>query len=251
MGAAVSRRLGQEGGTIVVADQVDATAEKVRDELREFGADAMTFIGDLSKPENCQALMARTKEAYGRIDVLINIIGGAIWWRTYPYFEPDMIVAELNKSLMPTMWLCWAALPHMIEQRSGSIVNVSTHAIVGKFRAPYAAAKGGVMALTHCLAKEMGQYGIRINCMAPNSGVYQDRVTPRDYGIGVSPTKELPKEEQNVLQIHNQERSAEIPLGRRALGEENAAAIAFLASDDASYITGQVLPVNGGMTYIF
>jgi NAD(P)-dependent dehydrogenase (short-subunit alcohol dehydrogenase family) len=149
----------------------------------------------------------------------------------------------------------------MIEQRSGAIVNVSTHAVIGKFRVPYAAAKGGVMGLTTALAKEVGQYGIRVNCIAPNSAAAKDRVTPRSYGVNTESSREYVstasgglrlKAELDAMEKYSQdERRIEAPLGRGGLAEEQAAAIAFLASEDASFISGQILPVGGGTPYPF
>jgi NAD(P)-dependent dehydrogenase (short-subunit alcohol dehydrogenase family) len=251
IGSAAARRLAQEGASVVVADVVQATAEKVCEELVDFGASAVPFIGDLSKWKNCQALMARAKEEYRRIDVLVNIVGGTIWWQSYQYYSPEQITAEVNKSFWPTMWLTHAVLPYMIEQRSGSIVNIATHAVVGRFRVPYAASKGGVIALTTSVSKEVAQYGIRVNCVAPNSAIAQDRVTPRNYGVDI-PNEELPPEEREAHERYmKEERPLEIPLRRSATAEEQAAAIAFLASEDASYITGHILPVGGGMTWPF
>ncbi|HXG36992.1 MAG TPA: SDR family NAD(P)-dependent oxidoreductase [Dehalococcoidia bacterium] len=251
IGSAAARRLAQEGATVVVADIVEASAERICRQLQEHGARASAFIGDLSEREATQALMSYTKETYGRIDVLVNIVGGTIWWRSFQYYEPQQIELEIKKSFWPSMWLCWSVLPYMIEQRSGSIVNIGTHAVVGRFRVPYAAAKGGVLGLTTSLARELAPLGIRINYVAPSSGVAEDRVIPRDYGVRLSP-HDIPAEEKKAIERYmKEERPLEIPMGRPGLAEEQAAAIAFLASDDASYITGQVLPVGGGMVYPF
>lgn len=252
IGRATARRFAQEGASVVVGDMVEATAEKVVQEIRDFGGSAVSYIGDLSKWENAQALMARAKEAYGRIDALANIVGGTIWSKWYWYYEPEEIIAEVNKSFWPSMWLCRAVLPYMIEQRSGAIVNLATHAVASLYRVPYAASKGGVIGLTTSLAKEVAQFGIRVNCVAPHSTRAEDRVTPRTYGVAV-PAPELPAEEKEAVAkfFGGFHIAHEVPLGRPAQAEEQASAIAFLASDDASFITGQVLPVGGGATYPF
>jgi dihydroxycyclohexadiene carboxylate dehydrogenase len=251
IGSATARRLGQEGATVVVADIVATSAERLCDALRAHGASASTFVGDLSKQQTAQALMAYAKAQYGRIDVLVNIVGGTIWFQPFQYYTPEQIEAEVNKSFWPSLWLCWSVLPYMIEQRSGAIVNLATHAVASRYRVPYAASKGGLIALTTSLAKEVAQYGIRINCVAPHSTDAPDRVTPRTYAVQIPPT-ELPEEERAAEATFRRDLVArEIPLGRRGRAEEQAAAIAFLASEDASFITGQILPVGGGATYPF
>ena len=251
IGSATSRRLAQEGATVVVADWVEATAQKVCDELRDFGASAMTHVGDYSQWSDAEGLMARTKEAYGRIDVLVTIVGGTMWYQSYQFYNPEQIVAEVNKSFWPSVWCTRAVLPYMLEQRSGAIVNLATHAVVGKFRVPYAASKGGVIALTTSVSKEVAQYGIRVNCVAPASVSAEDRVTPRIHNVAVAATELPPEERAEQAKYREVERGVEQPMGRGGTAEEQASAIVFLASDDASYITGQVLPVGGGQTYPF
>jgi dihydroxycyclohexadiene carboxylate dehydrogenase len=252
IGRATARRFAQEGASVVVADMVEATAEKVVDEIKDFGGSAVSYVGNLSSWENCQALMARAKEAYGRIDVTANIVGGTIWSQYYWYYTPEQIIAEVDKSFWPSMWLCRAVLPYMIEQRSGAIVNLATHAVASKYRVPYAASKGGVIALTTSLAKEVAQFGIRVNCIAPHNTVSDDRVTPRNYGVEGIRGPGMPEDlEQERITFFKEIAAREIPLGRAARAEEQASAIAFLASEDASFITGQILPVGGGATYPF
>jgi dihydroxycyclohexadiene carboxylate dehydrogenase len=260
IGRATARRLGQEGAAVMVADIVAASAEKVAGELREHGVQARAFVGDLTEVEPCQELMKRTKESFGRIDVLVNIVGGTIWAQSYQYYTPEQIIAEVKKSFWSPMWLCWSVLPYMIEQRSGAIVNLSTCAIVSRFRVPYAAAKGGVIGLTASLAKEMVRYGIRVNAVAPHGTAAEDRVTPRNYGINI-PATELPPEEKAerdkffggpaLWDKQADQIRLEIPMARYARPEEQAAAIAFLASDDASFITGETVAVGGGATFPF
>jgi dihydroxycyclohexadiene carboxylate dehydrogenase len=214
IGSATARRLGQ-AGAVVVADMVATSAERLCNELRAHGASASTFVGDLSKQETAQALMAYAKAQHRRIDVLVNIVGGTIWFQPFQYYTPEQIEAAVNKSFWPSLWRCWSVLPYMIEQRSGAIVNLATHAVASRYRVPYAASKGGVMALTTSLAKEVAQYGIRLNCMAPHSTDASDRVMPRTYAVQIPPT-ELPEEERAAEAAFRRELVArEIPLGRR------------------------------------
>lgn len=247
IGSATARRLAQEGASVVVADIVESSAERVCRQLRDFGAPASAFVGDLSKREYAVALMAHAKQTFGRIDALANIVGGTMWAQPYWEYTPEQIEAEVNKSFWPPMWGCWAVLPHMIEQRSGAIVNLGSHSVASTMRVPYAASKGGAIALTTSLSKEVAQYGIRVNCVAPHWTAADDRVTPRNPNRRqLSPEEAAAREAELMAR-----RMAEIPLGRSAQAEEQAAAIAFLLSDDASYITGQVLPCGGGATFPF
>ncbi len=251
IGAATARRLAQEGASIVIGDVVEATARKVCAELEEFGASCAVSIGDLSRWENAEALMAAAHDAFGRIDALANVAGGTIWFRSFQYYTPDQIRAEIDRSFWTAMWCCRAALPYMIDQGAGSIVNIATHAVTGAFRVPYAAAKAGQIGLTTSLAREVAHLGVRVNCVAPSGTLADDRVTPRDHGVAVE-VPDLPAEELAYQEKYRGEtRLVEIPMGRRGEAWEQAAAIAFLASDDAAYITGQVLPVGGGQPYPF
>lgn len=251
IGAATARRLAQEGASIVIGDMVGETSQRVCDELKEFGASCIISLGDLSKWETAKALMARAHEAYGRIDVLANVAGGTIWFQSFQHYTPEQIKAEIDKSFWTAVWCCRAVLPYMIDQRSGSIVNIATHAVTGRFRVPYAAAKAGQIGLTTSLAREVAHLGIRVNCVAPSGTLADDRVTPRNYGIDVA-ASELPQEEMDAQEKYRiEQRLVEVPMGRRGEAVEQASAIAFLASHDASYITSQVLAVGGGQPYPF
>ena len=251
IGSATARRLAQEGASIVIGDMVAETSDRVCAAIREFGGECVVSLGDLSRWENAEALMRRAMETYGRIDVLANIAGGTIWFQSFQYYTPEQIQTEMDRSFWTAMWCCRATLPHMIQQGSGSIVNIATHAVTGRFRVPYAAAKAGQIGLTTSLAREVAHLGIRVNCIAPSGTAAEDRVTPRDHGVDVA-VPELPESERaDQQQYRSSTRSSEIPMGRRGEADEQAAAIAFLASHDASYITGQVLAVGGGQPYPF
>jgi dihydroxycyclohexadiene carboxylate dehydrogenase len=255
IGSATARRLAQEGGTLVLGDWVADSAERVAEEVRGFGAEAATHTGNYSTWEACEDLMRTAHARFGRIDVLAVVVGGTIFFQSYQLYTPDQIVAEIDKSLWPPLWCVRAVLPYMIEQRSGSIVTLGSQAMVGKFRAPYAAAKGGVIGLTTSLSKELGRYGIRINSISPSAVSASDRVTPRSHNVQ-APRTELPEEEMELQRLYREnERRSTQPLReylqRDSTAAEQAATIAFLASDDASYITGEVISVSGGETYPF
>jgi dihydroxycyclohexadiene carboxylate dehydrogenase len=249
IGRAAARRLGQEGGKIIVADRVDASASEAVAELRDHGVEATKVLVDLSAHSGAQQLMTQAKEAYGRIDVLVNNVGGTIWIKPYHLYTEEEVKQELERSLFPTLWCCLAVLPIMMEQKSGSIVNLGSQSTRGLYRVPYATSKGGIVTLSKVLAMEYGRYGIRINTMAPGGTDITDRVTSREFirpGVMANAlAKEAAEDYRREMaeDIRNQQ-----ALRRRGLPEEQAAAIAFLASDDASFITGQTINCSGGQS---
>src|SRR5262249_54859847 len=139
IGSATARRLAQEGGILVLGDWVRESAERVRTQLEDFGGVASVHTGDYTKWDACEDLMRFAVAGHGRIDVLVVIVGGTIFFQSFQYYTPEQIEAEINKSLWPAIWCVRAALPYMIEQRAGSIVTLSSHAVVGQFRVPYTA----------------------------------------------------------------------------------------------------------------
>jgi dihydroxycyclohexadiene carboxylate dehydrogenase len=247
IGRATARRLGQEGGKIVIADRVDEGATEAVKELRECGVDATKTLVDVSTFAGAEELMQAAEAAYGRIDVLVNNAGGTIWIKPYHLYTEEEVKLELERSLYPALWCCLAALRVMIRQQSGSIVNVGSQSTRGLYRLPYAASKGGIAALTKVLAMEYGCYGIRVNTVAPGGTEITDRVTPRRMIRPGLLADECPEAEhyrrEMAADIRNQQ-----ALRRRGLPEEQAAAIAFLASEDASFITGQVISCSGGQS---
>jgi len=249
IGRATARRLGQEGGKIVVADRVEAGAAKTVGELRENGVEARMALVDLSSFAGAASLMQQAREAYGRIDVLVNNVGGTIWIKPYHLYTAEEVQLELERSLHPTLWCCLAVLPVMMEQKSGSIVNLGSQSPRGLYRLPYAASKGGILALTKVLSMEYGGYGIRVNAVSPGGTEVTDRVTPRLFirpGVMASEGDKAQADEymrKMIQDIRNQQ-----SIQRAGLPEEQAAAIAFLASDDASFITGQAINCSGGQS---
>jgi dihydroxycyclohexadiene carboxylate dehydrogenase len=247
IGRATARRLGQEGGQIIVADRIDKGATETVAELRNSGVEATKALVDVSTFLGAQEMINAARAAYGRIDVLVNNVGGTIWIKPFHLFSEEEVKLELGRSLYPTLWCCLAALPIMMEQKSGAIVNVGSQSPRGLYRLPYATSKGGIAALTKVLAMEYGRYGIRVNTMAPGGTEITDRVTPRQLlqpGVMADAGAESEIFRREMAQdIQNQQ-----ALRRRGLPEEQAAAIAFLASDDASFITGQVVNCSGGQS---
>ena len=249
IGRATARRLGEEGGTIVVADRVDESATRTVGELRENGVEAMKVLADVGSLTGAQDLMDQVVKQYGRIDVLVNNVGGTIWAQPYHKYTEEQVNHELQRTLYPTMWCCLAVLPIMMEQESGSIVNLGSQSPRGLHRLPYAVGKGGIFALTKVLSMEYGSYGIRINTVSPGGTAVPDRITSR---LQLSEGVMAEVEENDEAAMYRQQMGADIrnqqSIKRSGLPEEQAATIAFLASDDASFITGQVINCSGGQS---
>ena len=247
IGRAAARRLGAEGGRIVIADRIDAGASEAVKELRDCGVEATKVLADVSTFSGAQDLVQAAQAAYGRIDVLVNNVGGTIWIKPYHLYTEEEVKLELERSLYPTLWCCLAVLPVMIGQQSGAIVNVGSQSVRGLYRLPYAASKGGIVALTKVLAMEYGHCGIRVNTVAPGGTEITDRLTPRQMirpGELAAESPDMDSYRKEMAQdIRNQQ-----ALRRRGLPEEQAATIAFLASEDASFITGQVINCSGGQS---
>nr|WP_238589338.1 SDR family oxidoreductase [Pseudonocardia sp. HH130629-09] len=169
----------------------------------------------------------------------MHTVGGTIWAKPFEHYPPEQIRAEIDRSLWPTLWSCRAVAPHMVERGSGTIVNVSSVATRGLNRVPYAAAKGGVNAITSALALELAPHGIRVVATAPGGTDAPPRRTLR----GPAPQGEQECGWYATIVEQTTESSL---MKRYGTLDEQAAALTFLASDEASYITGTVLPVAGG-----
>ena len=238
IGEAVARRLSAESASVVLVDRSDLVHD-VAKSLLEEGGDAHGVTADLEQYDGAEAAVSAATERHGRLDVLVNNVGGTIWAKPFQHYTTEQITAEVQRSLFPTLWTCRAALPHLVEQGSGVIVNVSSVATRGVNRVPYAAAKGGVNAITASLALEAAQYGVRVVATAPGGTDAPERRVAR------GPSAQTDQELTWYQQIVDQTVDSSL-MKRYGTLDEQAAAIVFLASDEASYITGTVLPVAGG-----
>jgi dihydroxycyclohexadiene carboxylate dehydrogenase len=238
IGRGVALRAAAEGGKVVFVDRAEFVSEVAAE---AHGAQTAGFVADLETYEGARAAMAFTAQTFGRIDILINGVGGAIRMRPYAEFEPAQIDAEIRRSLMPTLYTCHAVLAHLLAAGGGTIVNVSSNATRGIRRVPYSAAKGGVNALTQALAMEYAPHNIRVVATAPGGTDAPPRRVPRNAAGDTQAEKVWMGEA--VRQV-----TESTFLKRYGSIEEQVAPILFLASDEASYITGTVLPVAGGDT---
>ncbi|NTA83849.1 benzoate diol dehydrogenase BenD [Agrobacterium tumefaciens] len=236
IGRSVALRAAEEGGRVVFVDRADFVAEVAAEVI---GGQTAAFTVDLETYEGAAAAMRFAAETFGGIDILINNVGGAIRMRPYGEFEPQQIDAEIRRSLMPTLYCCHAVLPHLSQRGGGTIVNVSSNATRGIHRVPYSAAKGGVNAITQSLAMELAERNIRVVATAPGGTEAPPRRIPRN-DAGDTET-----EKSWMAEVVGQVKQSSF-MKRYGTIEEQAAPILFLASDEASYITGSVLPVAGG-----
>lgn len=238
IGAGIAIRAAAEGASVLLIDRA-AFASEVADEIVAAGGVAKSFCCDLETHDGALAAMAHAREVFGRVDILVNNVGGAIRMRPFAEFEAGQIEAEIRRSLMPTLYCCHAVLPLMIAQGRGTIVNVSSNATRGIHRVPYSAAKGGINALTQSLAMEYAEAGIRVAATAPGGTAAPPRRVPRN--PDGDDAREKAWMDEAVSQV-----TASTFLKRYGTLDEQIAPILFLASDEASYITGSILPVAGG-----
>ena len=238
IGRTVALRIAAESGVLTMVDR-SPLVEEVRHEAEAVGAEAIAIIADLETFSGATAAIAGALERFGRIDILVNNVGGTIWAKPYAEYAEAQIEAEIRRSLFPTLWCCRAVLPGMLERRAGVIINVSSVATRGVNRVPYAAAKGGVNAITASLAMEYAAHGIRVCGVAPGGTEAPPRRSPRN---AEEPSVQ---EREWHRQVIDQTVSSSL-MKRYGTTEEQAAAVLFLASDEASYITGVTMPVAGG-----
>lgn len=229
IGRAVAVRLAKDGMNLVINYRGNsAAAEETERMCRELGAEVLLVQGDVSRAEDCEKLAAQAKEAFGRVDVLVNNAGitrdGLLARMTEEDFR-----AVLDVNLVGPWNMMKAVNRIMMKQRYGRIVNLSSvTGLMGNMgQTNYAAAKAGIVGMTKSYAREVASRGITVNAVAPGF-------------IDTDMTEAMPEGAKDII-------ITGIPMGRTGKPEDVAEAVAFLASEQAGYITGEVLRVDGGM----
>jgi 2-hydroxycyclohexanecarboxyl-CoA dehydrogenase len=235
MGKKAALDFAQEGAAVVITSRSEEKLKKAADEIRAVGK-VTAIKGDVTRSDSIKAVVAKVLEQYGKVDILFNYVGGE------PDLKPMKLFTEqtedywdkmIELNLKSTIIFSRAVLDSMIKQKYGKIIN--TAAAAGRVGSPrmvlYSTVKAGIIAFTKSLAMEVAEYNINVNCVSPG-----------------------PINTPGFNTLFGQEgvaRSAEhVPLQRIGRPEDVANAVLFLASDDSSFITGQTLAIDGGMTTV-
>lgn len=228
-GRAAAILMAREGARVLLVDRKLEAAEATLALIRGDGGEAAAFAADVTNGDECAAMVSAATERWGRLDILDNNvgIGGA---GNVVTVDPEVWDRVMQVNVKSMMLTSKHAIPAMIASGGGSIVNIASIAALRPFRlTPYATSKGAVIALTQAMAADHGRDGIRVNCVAPGP-VY----TPMVYAAGMSDDQRDRRRESSLLKIEGE-------------GWDVGHAVLFLASDEARYITGVVLPVDGGV----
>ncbi len=228
IGKAIALELGARGATVVGTATSQSGADAIGDYLAEAGIDGAGHVLEVTTPDSVTAVVEFVQQKFGPVSILVNN-AGITRDNLLMRMKEEEWDAVINTNLSSVFRLSKACLRGMMKQRRGRIINISS--VVGATGNPgqsnYAAAKAGIVGFSKSLAREVGSRGITVNTVAPGF-------------IDTDMTRALPEQQREALQ-------KEIALGRLGEAEEIARAVAFLASADAAYITGETLHVNGGM----
>jgi 3-oxoacyl-[acyl-carrier protein] reductase len=243
IGRAVALEFAERGANLLLADIQSAKVESVAAEIRASGIKATATAVDVTDSNSVASMVELAINEFEQVDILVNDAGGSGTEGVLRIEEvsEDRWDAQVDLNLKGAFLCCKAIVPHMRRRGSGRIVNLSSSNAKGHFgplntsgiRLPYAAAKAGIIGLTAQLARDLGRSGIYVNCVLPGFILTEEGARVRG--------------RYEELQEASQEAMAEaVPLGRAGRADEVAKAVAFMASDEASYITGTVLDVTGG-----
>jgi len=238
-GRAAAMLYAREGAKVLVVDRAMASADETVQEIRNEGGTAEPFQADVTVESDLMAMVQDAVKRWGGLHVLHNNVGVSIAGGDQPLesLTPDVFLRITQINLLGTMLACKHAIPVMREQKSGSIVNISSVAAVGNYPlVAYKATKSAMIAFTRQLAIDNATFGIRANVILP--GLID---TPMAVDTRVRATG---KTREQI----SAERSARVPMGRMGTGWDIGYASLYLASDEASFVTGVVFPVDGGAT---
>ncbi|MGN1111552.1 MAG: 3-oxoacyl-[acyl-carrier-protein] reductase [Oscillospiraceae bacterium] len=229
IGAAIAKRLAKDGFNIAINELMPGAGDSVAEECRALGVKAECYAADVSDHAQCEEMVKKIKADFGTIDVLVNNAGitrdGLLLKMAEENYDD---VIRINQKSVFNMTKFVGAV--MLRQKSGKIVNLAS--VAGLYGNPgqmnYSASKGAVIAMTKTAAKELGSRGINVNAVAPGF-------------ISTPMTDKLTEEQKNAI-------LSQIAMKRYGTAEEVASTVAFLCSDDASYITGQIIEISGGLS---
>ena len=235
IGGATSRRFAREGARVAVCDLDLAAAERVAGAIHEAGGQAQAFRCDITDRASVNAAVAAVAQALGPIDVLVNNAGWDVF-KPFTKTEPAQWDKLIAINLTGALHMHHAVLPGMAARKAGRIVNIASDAarVGSSGEAVYAACKGGLVAFSKTIAREHARHGITVNVVCPGP---TDTALFADYKQGAGNPEKL-----------MEAFTRSIPLGRIGQPDDLPGAIVFFASDDAAFVTGQVLSVSGGLT---
>jgi len=235
IGKTIASSFAREGAKVLITGTEEERTKQAAADIAERSAGEIDyFVGDLSVEEIVTAMVEKIVNKWGKIDILVNNAGGGV---IRPFLEqtPETLKMTVDRNLWTCLWSCYKVLPYMVEQKYGRIINIGADSVRNGLweHSAYNAAKGGMHALTTGLAREFAHFDITVNTVAP------------------------PAVESGALELYKQKEPETakkmidiIPKGRGAYEEEIADSVLFLASKKTTFITGQVISVNGGSTML-
>jgi 2,3-dihydroxy-2,3-dihydro-p-cumate dehydrogenase len=235
IGLAIAERLAKDGAKLVLADLDEAGLKEASAGLiSQFDTEVASQAGDLAEQGVAEKTIKLASERFGRLDILVNNAGGGII-KPFAQHTPETLKTTIDRNLWTVLWCSWYAVPTMRKQGYGRIINLGADSVRNGLwdHAAYNAAKGGVHGLTTGMAREFAKDGITVNTVAPCAVN-----TPQMVAI----TKSNPALAAKFVSV--------IPMGRPAEMAEVASMVSYLASAEASFVTGQVISVNGGSTML-
>ncbi|MHB8831944.1 MAG: SDR family NAD(P)-dependent oxidoreductase [Desulfobacteria bacterium] len=234
IGRAIAVKLAQEGAWVVVTDLDQDSAKNVENEIKGMGCEALSYRVDVTKYDQVEGMVKDVARLFNGVDILVNNAG---WDKIEPFLQSEEATWDkvISINFKGPINCFKAVLPLMIERNSGKVISISSDAgrVGSTGEAVYSGTKAGIIGFSKTIAREVARHNIHINCVCPG---------PTDTPLLQSIASKNPKLVDALKKV--------TPLGKLAKPEDIAGAVAFLASDEAGHITGQVLSVSGGMTMV-